>query len=344
MKFLPKNTLAYFQAAPQFKPMNVGQTPIKTLAAATKQYRTHCGTVSPDDEAVEFYAINHCAAIVKKNFTLNEPLPGWAKTVMDEYLSMATEQGLRMLHYLYSITVRECRHIKIMDESFWTDTIAKKHGIAVAEFVKTQISPSNEDMAVKAYMDSKSMEPAVKLAEAVRDCFYKGKWHSGYGGKAWGKVSDCLVAFLKGETSMEAMVDTAYTLAHNNGPIFNKGMMYSHYSGEFITILDVQRSGQIPEMLMDSVDYGLKRPERAKIIVQATAKNCPEEFGPFLDWKKVKDLGAVHNHESKYQLQLKHHGEGPGSMSVINGWKVKKLAPWHVFPGETVATFERVKA
>ena len=54
---------------------------------------------------------------------------------------------------------------------------------------------------------------------------------------------------LTGTTSMEMLVDTGYTLAHNGGPIFNKGMMYTHYDSHFLTILDLQRAGQMLDLL-----------------------------------------------------------------------------------------------
>ena len=62
-------------------------------------------------------------------------------------------------------------------------------------------------------------------------------------------MTDCLVRFVSGEFSAEMMLDTVWTLAHNGGPIFNKGQFYA-CTANALRILDVQRSGQIPEAVL----------------------------------------------------------------------------------------------
>ena len=89
-----------------------------------------------------------------------------------------------------------------------------------------------------------------KFCEALAWQFYHCKWAGGYGGKKWGVVTDCLVRFVKGEFSAEMMMDTVWTLSHNSGPIFNKGQFYGMYGHNLYRILDVQRSGQVPEAVL----------------------------------------------------------------------------------------------
>ena len=47
-----------------------------------------------------------------------------------------------------------------------------------------------------------------KYCDALRWMFYHSKWHSSYGGKKWGVVTDCLCRFVDGEFSAEMMLDT----------------------------------------------------------------------------------------------------------------------------------------
>ena len=62
----------------------------------------------------------------------------------------------------------------------------------------------------------------LKALERGRDLFFNGKWKSGYGGKAWGRVTDLLIKHLSGELSCELFVDQALALEHNNGCVFDK--------------------------------------------------------------------------------------------------------------------------
>jgi hypothetical protein len=86
-------------------------------------------------------------------------------------------------------------------------------------------------------------------------------------------------------------------MAHNNGPIFNKGMMYEKYSSEFIKVLDIQRAGLIPELLLDTQGYlGLSLPLEACNLVKLVNQNLPGEFEGKLWWKNVQAAGAVGNY------------------------------------------------
>src|SRR4026209_2132184 len=111
MKYLPPNTLAYFNAAPQVHRHDMSGIPTAVFSKATLEYRKTCGEAFPNDEAVSFYAVNHCASIVRKSFTPNEPLPDWAQQIMSDYTTVCMGQGKRMLHYILSITTREMRHL-----------------------------------------------------------------------------------------------------------------------------------------------------------------------------------------------------------------------------------------
>src|SRR5208283_4005185 len=109
--------------------------------------------------------------------------------------------------------------------------------------------------------------------------FYKCKWAGGYGGKKWGVVTDCLARFVTGEFSAEMMLDTVWTLAHNGGPIFNKGQFYACYGHTLYRILDVQRSGQIPEaVLFDHAVKGFADADLQHLMIEVRAR-FPEAIG-----------------------------------------------------------------
>ncbi len=343
MKYIPNNTLAHYQAAPQFKQIQLGHLPVSVLGETTKAFRVDCGQVYPDESALTFYATNHLAAIVKKMFTPNEPLPPWAEEVMRVYMDVLAQQGKRLLHYLMSITTREARHLRAMPQE-WHEKVAAQFGQPFNEFLTKKITPCGESDAVDNFMYTPPVSTCEQYSRGLTWVFQKGKWNSGYGGKAWGKIAECAEMFLLGKISMEMMVDTSYTLAHNNGPMFNKGMMYSMYSHSFLMILDVQRSGQIPEMVLDDDKYGLVAiPKELKKLVEMVKKECPDEFGSWVDWYKVEALGSLKKYPQYKELQLKKHGAAMNPLKFGNK-TAKVIGQLAIFPGEVVQIVERMKA
>jgi hypothetical protein len=342
MKYLPTNTLAYYQSAPQLHRHDLRDIPVKDFGQATKEYRKKCGQTSPDTDALEFYTLNHCAAIAKKQFTPNEPLPEWAIFVLKNYTDTAASQGKRMLHYILSICTQEMRHLHVgyLQDDWWN---------SVAPEMKKFICDNHEVEAVKSYMDHAPDATVGQFMEAMSYGFHKGKWSGGYGGHAWGKVADACVEFLNGKTSMEMLVDTGFTLAHNNGPIFNKGMMYDSYSGSFIKILDIQRSGQMPEYILDK-DYSfITKSAHVVEAVQQVLKARPDEFRGWVDWNQVIKMGAKESYYEEISKQKKKHPElSPEKKKAIekklNGVKIKITGDWMVAPNQSVQVFERIGA
>ena len=134
---------------------------------------------------------------------------------------------MRAFYYLLLICIRESRHNKSLAQDL--PKIKATFGVAVADFL-TGINGGEAGIHAKFL----KAPPACAIGPFV-DClrwqFYHSKWTSGYGGKAWGTVADCLVRFVTGEYSAEMMLDTVWTLAHNNGPIFNKAHVLLHVFG-----------------------------------------------------------------------------------------------------------------
>jgi len=130
---------------------------------------------------------------------------------------------------------------------------------------------------------------------------------SSYGGKPWGHIADTLKKLVLGETSPEMFTDTAWTLAHNNGPMFNKGMLYKQYTQSLYKILDVQRSGQIPQLVREGGVDGIT--SVVKNVYENCAKVFPEEFSGHVDWFKVEALGALHHYPNEKAKQEQKYGK-----------------------------------
>ena len=62
----------------------------------------------------------------------------------------------------------------------------------------------------------------VEALKEARRLFATGDWKSSYGGKTWAKVTDLLISRLIGEFSEIPFIDTAFSIDHNTGCVFNK--------------------------------------------------------------------------------------------------------------------------
>lgn len=364
MKFLSTNTLAHYNAAPQVHQHDLSELPTAVFSASTLEYRKACGQTSPNDDAVSFYTLNHCASIVRKAFTENEPLPEWAQKIMASYTDVAMAQGERMLHYILSITTREMRHLKSTGTATVWSYLTSHHGQKATEYLKNICSHGSETVAVDKYMKNPPDLSIGHYTKALAYAFHHGQWSGGYGGHPWGHVTDAAVAMLTGVTSMEMLVDTGYTLAHNGGPIFNKGMMYHMYDGHFMTILDVQRAGQLLDLMMETQTLGIKKTPEAVEAAELIKAHYPVDaqgkptIKGFVDWKLVdelrpdKDKNAHPNKYQKLTTAQKQPKTKPASqakvkatvptMTTLLGKKVKITGEWLVYPNETVKVVERV--
>lgn len=340
MNFNPKNTLSYFNAVPQVQLFDLREIPAAHFAINCKKLHEEKGgdnqVAVPETDALEFYAINHLTAIVRKTFTPHEELPMWALNVMNAYQTILRKQGNRILNYMVLVTTRESRHVK--DKNGYNKNAAEKFGPFVKEFADS-INGSGSDGAAAKFMTHPPKCNMGIFCESLSYAFYKGGYSGGFGGKPWGMIADTTLSFINGLTSLEMLLDTAYTLAHNNGPMFNKGMMYSMYDSDLIyKVLDVQRSGQIPELVMSGTLPG-KMTKNVLPLVQAVAELFPNEFGPEVDWQKVEDLGSLHKYPSEKKLQKVKAPPVPPKPTFKDGLKI--IGQFQVSPGESVDIFQR---
>lgn len=288
----------------------------------------------PEVEALSYYIMNHAVALIMKEKHPLEPL-GKYLPVVEEYNLVLAEQTRRMFHYLVAICTRESRHNK-SDYTFWEKT-TELFGHGVSGFYN-EIKNSGSTGAVTKFC---AKPPEVSLGvytSYLSHAFFKGYYGGGYGGPAWGAIADVLRKFVHGEYTPEMMLDTAYTLCHNNGPIFNKGMFYDKYSNDLYKILDVQRAGQIPQLIAEN-----KLSSAQTVAVQARFNLVKELLGDLLlagndtvDWFAVESAGALKDYTYEKKEQTKN-SEKETTSGVIHGHNKKQL---EITPGCYVEILE----
>lgn len=317
---LNKNTLAYqfgVRPATQFRDMS-GASTLSVAAGMNKLFaskgvpsylgldqHTESGfDIKPEADALEFYMMNHAVSLVRQSKSPYEPI-GKVMSLVDNYHQTVAKISCRMFYYLLLICARESRHERSsMNGSLWAvfkqkypETIIDFHiaihgcsgSLQAAEYLKHKATPTCDIGVFTSYL---------------YDNFSQGDFSGGFGGKAWAAVASVLDDFVHGKITAEMMLDTAFTLAHNNGPIFNKGMLYSSYSNEIYKILDVQRSGQIPQYVKTS-KFSTGRIEALHTLGSTF---YPEVFTGDVDWFQVEALGSLKKYPEEKKAQVAKSG------------------------------------
>lgn len=306
----PTDCLAHYLNRPFTTARDMGFMPCSAVAARLKAYETSTNDHKvPEAEALAFYGMNHGMALISARFDQFEPLPDWERKFVDQYYRDMSVASVRAFYYLLLICTREARHnknINAMNGHFPEHLIAFFKG-----------TNGGEAGIHKKFVSEPPNATIGEYCTALCHQFYKGSWNPGYGGKAWGAVADCLRRFVVGEFTAEMMMDTVWTLSHNNGPIFNKGIFYGLYNGAaLLRILDIQRSGQIPQAVLSDKIVAQYLPSGLTKTMTDLRARFPDDIGAYVDWEVVQALGAVGNYPSDIKEQHAKYGMSPAAKAA----------------------------
>ena len=309
----------------------------KQLAAKLLSMNKNATQAHPDTEALRFYALNQIVALMATKFTANEALPAWGERAVELYCQELDKQHSRLFWYTFLVVSREWRHLKNLAT---VSAVKSQPYTPEMKILHSVISDSNSEGSLNKWLAN---VPDVSLSTYCRlltHGFNTGSWGGGYGGKPWGHISQTLWNYIDGKISGEVFIDTAYTLAHNNGPMFNKGMLYQQYSSDFKVILDVQRSGQVCESIWSGEFVSTSSITDIRDLIGV----CKSELsiGDYVDWYKVEALGSLQTYPQKKAKQDKLHGKK--EITLVDGKVVKTKTTLEWYPGKTVNIFERMVA
>lgn len=300
----PKDTLAYHASRVLTTSRDMSHIGVSSVSAKINEYMgAHSKDTQPEAEALWFYGMNHGMALIQQAYAPLEPLPAAELQFVKDYHKSVGEKAVRAFYYMLIICVREARHNKSLGKD--KSKLAQKFNASLADF---HANHAGEDGIHKALLNTPPACTMGQLCDSLRWVYYNSSWNGGYGGKKWGAVADCLGRFVNGEFTGEMMMDTVWTLAHNNGPIFNKGHLYTMYGPQLIALLDVQRSGQIPEWVLGK--HGFHDPELANKM-QWLKSRFPDKIRDYIDWYVVEALGSVHKYASEKKAQIAKYGMSP---------------------------------
>ncbi len=319
------DTLAYHKDRPLLQKLDLADARLKVVLSNYDGLRERLKVngnihVKPETEALWFYVQNHAMQIVGQRVDLDEPLGAYEPFVKQYHKDMQLSV-LRMFYYLLLICIRESRHAKSGPDRVRLDKKYPKLGN-----FRQWITDDSETQHVAAMLKH---TPDVSLGECTSflvDAFDWCDYDHSYGGSSWKKVAVPLRDFVHGKIPAEIMMDTAFTLAHNNGPIFNKGMLFDNFDTSALTkILDVQRSGQIPQLTANHSTAGIEQYVTTDLLkyVQKFSK-LSNVFASPVDWTIVKDIGgsAVYYDEIKKQNYAEKQNSALKTMTT----KAKNIA------------------
>ena len=305
----PVDTLAYQASRPVCQNRNMSSVPVASVTKAISKYMgaSDFEMAVPETSALNFYALNHCRAILGQKFHNLEPLSSKDELIVNKFYEVTNAEAIRNFYYLLLICTRESRHAQGHCLYDLHKLVTAKHSKECSDF-NAKIHNSGSTGAWNALLKSPPNTSIGQFCRSLQTIFYEGSFNSGFGGPAWGKIADCLVNFVEGIYSGLVMVDTVWTLNHNNGPIYNKQMLFSDYSDTLVRILDVQRSGQVIEAIRSDKKIAPYASAMIEEFIARFEEFHPDAFGHYVDWFKVENLGSIHTYPVEKKEQLSKHG------------------------------------
>lgn len=296
--------LEHYKKALLFKQQDVSGVPLVATATQLSNYMQSHSMVPVEEEAILFYLLNDAFGRLFSQFDKKEDLPKEADSLARLYLEKASYSSARLFYYVLNIITREARHAP----SHCIAKLDPKYGIS--DFIKGLKSNASSSSAAKYMKDccttTLSGQALGSYVAGIVDVFNKWGAPNNFGGKPWADIAETLRKVVFGEISLELMNDLSWSLAHNNGPMFNKGMLYDHHTKELLKILDVQRSGQIREYVANKelTNYTSSIAD----ALHAIDACLPVPDPLYVDWFKVEALGAIGEYPSEKFNQSSLHG------------------------------------
>ena len=340
MYHINPKTLSYHKQLLARRKLSVSDIRLPDFVKSVWEYRDGLlksggsDNVYVEDTAAEFYLYNHVFSMLGEKYHDDE--------VMDEIDSQLARKcskalariGRRLVSYTLLVCTRESRHLS--GAPAFSSKLKKKHPLYHS--FRNSL-PHSSDGAVDKLFGAPPDMPLGEYCSAMRYVFNSGGFSSGYGGKPWGNIAGTLEKYVDGDLTLEGFVDVAWSLAHNNGPMFNKGIFYQHYSSDLIKLLDVQASGQRPHLLADlkRQAYGMTNTMNAVTTFENDVLPVfPELEHLYVDWFAVEELNYHGNQYPSYKhKQIALYGDPTDdSKEVVAG-------EYHIMPGVTAKIIKR---
>ena len=179
----------------------------------------------PEAEALWFYGMNHGMALIAAKRAPLEPLSKWEQEFVTTYhVDDGEEGGARVLLSDLDLHPRGAPQPVAVGGPAQDRQVVRPGDAGVLH----QHQGRRGRDRPRSSSTTRRRRRSASIARRSRWMFYHGKWSERLRRQEVGRRHrlSC-AASSSGEFSAEMMLDTIWTLAHNGGPIFNKGQFYT---------------------------------------------------------------------------------------------------------------------
>lgn len=299
---LPAKTLNFYLENPLFKKNAFDLAPANQLAKEINTFiKNNKGMVSPEEDALTFYLLNHGFHLIKNKYGPLEKLPPEVEKVVEMHFHKTQKVAMRLFSYIVLVSLEEA--VFEQNKPSLKPFLENSYGPEFLTFFQNIKSRSSGFETAKSFENLST--PIGKFLNGVYSIFHFGGWSGGFGGVPWAQIIGLARDVALGRESFETMADFAFTLCHNNGSMFNKGKLYNMYSHFIYEILDIQASGQIPQWINENQNSKFVSKDLLDSF-NNLKKIFPEEMTKPLDKKLIKDSGEKRKAKEAQKLkQLK---------------------------------------
>ena len=285
------NSIEWAKNRPVFARRNFSDRKMKEISKLFDPLLKESNNI--DEHAALYYLSSHTFHLIESQAqSPASPLGLEQSKFTEEHISRLNKLSLRMFAYLCIISAEEACFGEARNDSLW-DFIETSTSPDAGKWVKNLVDRSGGYSSRGNYFSGCGEATVGECLKAVEMVFRFARWSPGFGGLPWAQITQTAIEICSGINSLELGVDKAFTLCHNNGAIFNKGHIFSHYSGGFYRLLDIQASGQIPAAIHSKVSVeGLKHAS-VRALFEEGKKMFPAEFSAGYDESRVKNMESV---------------------------------------------------
>jgi hypothetical protein len=227
---------------------DISTVKVSDFARGVLSFKSNQGVLKdPQIEALNYYITNQIIADTLLNFEKLEVLPSNLDILVSQSITSIPNIAARMVSYLFLIVTREARHCLWSSDKFH-EKVVSKYGSEFYKFIRG-VEDSKDSGYISVLLSNMPEMSLGLYIEALEFIFQKGLFKKSFGGSPWYNIACTLGSFIRGKSNPDMLVDTSFSLSHNCGSIFNKGMIYSQHDSSLLLILDAQRSGQIMRLM-----------------------------------------------------------------------------------------------
>lgn len=280
--------LSSVKGRPVFQKRDMSGAPMANFLEVLADFDKKNKQASIQEETALFYLSNHGFHAIETKAQNGGALSPGQLRLASEHATRVTQMSLRMLCYLMVISAEEMGFGEPRNDRLY-DFVESTTSADAAKWLKSVMERGGGRSGPLGSKASVGKATLGECAKALEMGFRFARWSPGFGGLPWAQIAATAGEAIRGDTSLELMIDHAFTLCHNNGAIFNKGHQYSHYPSDYYHLLDIQASGQMPA----AIEAG----QRVSGLQSASVKALHEQF--------KKELGDLKGYmESAYDASL----------------------------------------